>query len=253
MLTSATWRARVLLALAGIVSAHIDRHAPCDRLALQPRPDRVEQQHPLQVGNGHCACGADVTGLQTFLPFTIMSNWGWKNDSLPDGTTEADLEAYHGETRDGVTYLFEGAEPLQDWVFANPNRANLGRVGLMFMDEADAVVDLAEGELEGTTQTLDLWTGTMTSSFRWQGGVVVVQTTAAQSSDAVGLTVALALLGRGRLDIFLDFPWNSGNESFYGIQAPFVGFWNELSKHTTSLTTGPDWGRSSRQPSCIQW
>ena len=28
---------------------------------------------PMQVGNGNFAFGADVTGLQTFLPFAIMS------------------------------------------------------------------------------------------------------------------------------------------------------------------------------------
>lgn len=30
---------------------------------------------PLQVGNGNFAFGADVTGLQTFLPYNILSTW----------------------------------------------------------------------------------------------------------------------------------------------------------------------------------
>lgn len=38
---------------------------------------------PLQVGNGNFAFGADVTGLQTFNPFGILSTWGWHNFSLP--------------------------------------------------------------------------------------------------------------------------------------------------------------------------
>lgn len=38
---------------------------------------------PLQVGNGNFAFGADVTGLQTFQPYAIMSTWGWHNFSLP--------------------------------------------------------------------------------------------------------------------------------------------------------------------------
>lgn len=38
---------------------------------------------PLQVGNGNFAFGADITGLQTFNPFAIMSTWGWHNFSLP--------------------------------------------------------------------------------------------------------------------------------------------------------------------------
>lgn len=38
---------------------------------------------PLQVGNGNFAFGADITGLQTFSPFGILSTWGWHNFSLP--------------------------------------------------------------------------------------------------------------------------------------------------------------------------
>lgn len=38
---------------------------------------------PLQVGNGNFAFGADITGLQTFQPFAIMSTWAWHNFSLP--------------------------------------------------------------------------------------------------------------------------------------------------------------------------
>lgn len=38
---------------------------------------------PLQVGNGNFAFGADITGLQTFKPYAILSTWGWHNFSLP--------------------------------------------------------------------------------------------------------------------------------------------------------------------------
>jgi hypothetical protein len=38
---------------------------------------------PMQVGNGNFAFGADITGLQTFLPYGILSSWGWHNFSLP--------------------------------------------------------------------------------------------------------------------------------------------------------------------------
>ena len=246
MLTSGPLGPFVLLVLAGVASAtSIDRHAIVSR--YNPVRTASSNSTPMQVGNGHFAFGADVTGLQTFLPFAIMSDWGWKNDSLPEGTTEADLEAYRGETWDGVTYLFGGPEPLQDWLTANPGRANLGRVGLMFMDDAGKVLDVAEEDVEDTTQTLDLWTGTMTSSFRWQDEEVVIRTVVAQSSDTVGVTIASRLLERGRLGIFLDFPWNeNGGRTILGFQAPFVGFWNETSKHTTSLTTGPSFGENIR-------
>ncbi|PIL27412.1 hypothetical protein GSI_10560 [Ganoderma sinense ZZ0214-1] len=240
MLTSGSRGTFLLLVLAEIASAtNIERHGIVSR--YNPVRTASSNSTPMQVGNGHFAFGADVTGLQTFLPFAIMSDWGWKNDSLPDGTTEADLEAYRGETWDGVAYLFGGPEPLQDWLTANPGRANLGRVGLLFVDEVGGVADVAEGDLEGTSQTLDLWTGTMTSSFQWQGEEVAIRTVAAQSNDAIGVTITSTLVERGRLGIFVDFPWNYEGP-FFGFQAPFVGFWNETSKHTTSLTTGPGLG-----------
>lgn len=50
----------------------------------------------MQIGNGNFAFGADVTGLQTFEPFAILSSWGWKNDSFPPGVTLEDILNWHG-------------------------------------------------------------------------------------------------------------------------------------------------------------
>jgi hypothetical protein len=47
---------------------------------------------PLQVGNGNFAFGADITGLQTFAPFAIMSTWGWHNFSLSTTAGQTSLE-----------------------------------------------------------------------------------------------------------------------------------------------------------------
>src|SRR4051794_25684933 len=72
-----------------------------DRRALVARHDIVrtasDPDLPVQVGNGRLAFGADVTGLQTFLPFATMSDWGWHEDALPPGQTPAD---YVGEPWD---------------------------------------------------------------------------------------------------------------------------------------------------------
>lgn len=50
---------------------------------------------PLQVGNGNFAFGVDVTGLQTFHPFSSMSAWGWHNFSLPTTLNQTSVD---GET-----------------------------------------------------------------------------------------------------------------------------------------------------------
>lgn len=47
---------------------------------------------PLQVGNGNFAFGADITGLQTFRPFAIMSTWGWHNFSLPTTPNQTSVD-----------------------------------------------------------------------------------------------------------------------------------------------------------------
>lgn len=61
---------------------------------------------PLQVGNGNFAFGADVTGLQTFRPFAIMSTWGWHNFSLPIAPNQTSID---GECR---SLRFCRCEPL---------------------------------------------------------------------------------------------------------------------------------------------
>lgn len=40
----------------------------------------------MQISNGNFAFGADITGLQTLLPFNTLSSWGWHNSSLPHHT-----------------------------------------------------------------------------------------------------------------------------------------------------------------------
>jgi len=51
--------------------------------AFNVRRNASSDSTPLQVGNGNFAFGADVTGLQTFKPYGILSTWCWHNFSLP--------------------------------------------------------------------------------------------------------------------------------------------------------------------------
>lgn len=194
---------------------------------------------PMQVGNGFFAFGADVTGLQTFQPWAILSDWGWKNDTLPVGVIEEDILAYRGVVWDGVQYEFGGPAAPQQWLISNPNRANLGRVGLLFKDAQGEVANVTEADLSDVHQQLDLWEGKITSNFVVQGQNVSIETFAAQSSSAVAFIVHSNLLSEGRLGLFFDFPWNDGLQKF---QAPFVGYWNETVNHTTQLDVGSGLG-----------
>ncbi|TCD61640.1 hypothetical protein EIP91_008128 [Steccherinum ochraceum] len=232
-----------ILLVAANNSGSIDRHAVVSR--YNPTRNASSQSTPVQVGNGGFAFGADVTGLQTFLPYATLSSWGWKNDSLPAGKTQTDIDNYEGAQwpshgRD-VQYMFDGEPTMLQWMIANPNRVNLGQVGLLFSDGKGNAVNVAETDLAEVEQDLDLWTGTISSSFVYQGKKVTVKTTSAQSSDAIGVTVTSPLVESGHLGIFLDFPWNDGSQKF---AAPFVGVFNQTSNHTTTLRNGRGLGRN---------
>ncbi|KAI5884822.1 uncharacterized protein SCHCODRAFT_02645530 [Schizophyllum commune H4-8] len=239
--------ARMLLLFAICLLTATVCYAPIDRRSIVSRYNPVRNvsstSTPVQVGNGNFAFGMDVTGLQTFQPFAILSSWGWKNDSLPDGTTEADVERYHGASwldhGRPVEYDF-GGEPtaIEQWLIANPNRVNLGRIGLAFFDDAGALLtNVSEADLTSLRQELNLWTGIAQSEYEWAGAEVRVTTSCADRADAVVITVSSPLLAAGRLGVFFDFPWTDGTNKF---SAPFVGVYNATDKHTTTLRTVDD-------------
>jgi len=138
-------------------SNSIDRHAVVSR--YNPHRNASSQTTPIQVGNGNFAFGADVTGLQTFLPYATMSSWGWKNDSLPAGKTQADIINYKGAQWDShgrpIQYMFDGEPVMMQWMISNPNRVNLGQVGLLFADGKGNAVNVAETDLADVKQDLD--------------------------------------------------------------------------------------------------
>ncbi|EJT96876.1 hypothetical protein DACRYDRAFT_91856 [Dacryopinax primogenitus] len=188
---------------------------------------------PMQVGNGNFAFGTDVTGLQTFIPYAIMSSWGWKNDSLPPGQIPSE---YHGVnwTTHGREVAYDMPDPnlpaLSQWMIANPNRMNLGAVGLLWKGAG-----VTEDDLDGKRQEIDLWSGAMKSTMTYHEAEIEVQTSVHPSDDTVGIIITSDLIGQGEHGIFLDFPYHNGLSKF---EAPLVGIWNATSNHTTSLSQG---------------
>ncbi|KAK3387036.1 Six-hairpin glycosidase-like protein [Podospora didyma] len=186
---------------------------------------------PLQVGNGNFAFGADVTGLQTFKPYGILSTWGWHNFSLPTTPGQTSMEDYTGMqwwTHDRlVTY----AQPnpaqndISSWLIQNPQRTNLANIGFAF-----GAGNVTEDDLQQKTQELDMWSGRLSSSFVYNGSAVQVETWADPDSDTVAVIVESELLKSG-LGLFFDFPYPDRNK----FNAPFVGVWNATSSHTTVL------------------
>ena len=177
----------------------------------------------MQVGNGCFAFGTDITGLQTFVPFATMSDWGWKNDQY---YCEGSPIISHGEDSSGPS------QPSRQWLISNPNRMNLGRIGLWFCDE-----NVTEDHLEACRQELDLWTGTIRSTFIWKGEEANITTTVHPAIDAVGIKVESSLVAFSRLGLFFDFPFNDGMSKF---SAPYVGSQSRSDTQTVEMEETSD-------------
>ncbi|KAF7156279.1 hypothetical protein CNMCM5623_009672 [Aspergillus felis] len=200
---------------------------------FNPVRTNLSSTTPIQVGNGNFAFGADITGLQTILPYNILSSWCWANDSVPTEPGQDNPSDFTGLDwwTHGKLVNYDMPNPaeaaLSTWLRANPHRVNLGRIGFLYNGKNISLADLSN-----MLQTLDLYTGLLTSEFVLGGERVVVQTVGSPSSDDVAVRVDPQLLQNGSLSVFFDYPLTTGAASF---QAPFVGDWHAVSNHTTRL------------------
>jgi hypothetical protein len=220
-----------VVALLHAVSAAIDRKAVVQQFG--PHRTASSNSTPLQVGNGNFAFGADVTGLQTFLPYNTLSTWAWHNSSLPttpNQTEPADFTGLNWLTH-GELVNYEQPNPaeadISTWMISNPQRVNLGRVGLWF----DAQ-NVTEADLQNIQQDLDMYSGAIVSSFEWNDKVVKVSTISDPGSSTIAIGIQSQLLEVGNLGVFFDYPYMTGTNKF---EAPFVGIWNATANHTTEL------------------
>ncbi|RYP54047.1 hypothetical protein DL768_001049 [Monosporascus sp. mg162] len=223
----------LLLLVSGVhATGKIDRQKVVQ--AFNPHRNASSTTTPLQVGNGNFAFGVDITGLQTFSPFATMSTWGWHNFSLPTTEGQTSIDDFTGLDwwTHGRLVNYNQPNPAQseisNWLIQNPQRLNLATIGFQFNG-----VDATEDDLQDKSQTLDLWTGRISSSFTYDGSSVEVETWADPNSDTVSIAVNSELLSKGALGIFFDFPYPTRNK----FDAPFVGIFNATDNHTTRLQT----------------
>ncbi|RBM14089.1 hypothetical protein DI005_29865 [Prauserella sp. PE36] len=237
---SATLMSRVLQAEAAAAPRGESRPGTrIDRFALVSRHrvvrHRSDLELPVQVGNGRFAFGADVTGLQTFVPFNTLSDWGWHVDALPPGKQISDYRGTIWDTygRDVYYWTDDDNEPeLHNWLRENPHRANLGRIGLRLLKEDGS--EAVEADLTDIVQELDPWTGVLRSAFRLEGHRVAVETACHPGEDVVAARISSDLVRLGRLTVFLEFPYATaaGRNKF---EAPYVGFYDRPELHSTEL------------------
>jgi len=222
------------------VSSEVSSNHPLNRRALVRRHNITLNQPnpltPLSLGNGEFAFTADITGLQTFpeyyqrgMALGTQSQWGWHSMPNPDKCKLADILDDYSVDRRKVPYAsdkeYSGAySPAATWLRANPHRLHLGQIGFRVTKDNGSLFSI--DDLTHTSQTLDLWTGLLTSKFKTEGQAVKVQTVCHPKRDILAARVESSLLQQERLRVSLAFPYGKAD---WGDAAD----WNNPQSHTT--------------------
>jgi hypothetical protein len=205
--------------LGAAVSAQTPQ--PIDRQAVVTRHNitvtRFDPLSPLSVGNGEFAFTADPTGLQTFpeiyerfTPLCTQSQWGWHTIPMPEELKGKQLRYSEYETygrKVGYMTGRQGQEPLYNWHRENPHKLHLGRVALELRKPDGSAAN--PDDLKNVRQTLDLWTGIITSEFEFSGKPVKVQTGCMGDTDGIAVRVESPLLAELAVAVAISFPYGS--------------------------------------------
>ncbi|KAI1281758.1 Six-hairpin glycosidase-like protein [Xylaria sp. FL0933] len=226
------------LLLVGTASCAIDRQAIVSRYNVVRTALIDNSTTPLQVGNGNFAFNVDNTGMQTFLPFNTLSSWAWHNDSLPDDGEN--INDYHGVAvlTHGRNVSYDLPDPnlpeASQWLIGNPNRINLGRIGLKYNGAT-----LSGAQISDPIQELNVWNGVITSTFNVDGEAVKVITQGDFESDSVAFRIESKLVASGVLEVELDFPYPPIHNSNYKYEV-FVGVYDFPLNHSTAIIESRD-------------
>ena len=201
-----------------------------DRKALVERHNvtltAFDALRPMQVGNGEFAYSMDITGMQSFVPFNTMSQWGWHSGPVPGGL---DPNSYQGQTlnvhgREVWHPIYDPNQAvLSSWLMSSPHKVNLGRIGLALRLKDGSLA--SQNNLQNISQTLDLWTGVVVSRFELEGVPVTVKTACHPDRDAVAFHIESPLLKEGRIEVFTGMPGNNPVQF-----ADYVGEWDTPSE-----------------------
>jgi hypothetical protein len=236
-------------------SGNPDSASPIDRQSLVQRHN-VRQQHldprsPVSVGNGEFAFTMDLTGLQSLPdaypvgardelpPGTLLgtqAQWGWHSVPSVQPYDLAGSTVLYDSPRGPVPYVDMVGEIVNDretdtsraetWLRANAHRLDLGRIGFHWLEDGTER-PLTTADIDDTEQTLDLWTGVVTSRFTLAGHPVTVTTACHPDRDELAFRVESSALDAG-LVVGIGFPY--GSEEWHN-----AADWNSPGAHTTSL------------------
>jgi len=193
---------------------------------LPPRPALVTDEHGVKR-----LPTRDFDPDDFPIPLRIQSTWGWYRTDPGRAFTldeaASDYETGRGTVRYPDLQRFDAkgvsTEDAGGWLYANPRRLDLGRIGLRFPADHVMLTDIKHARVE-----LDLWLGRVHSQFEVLGRPVDVWTVVHPDRDLVATRVASPLLAEGRLAVAVTFPAQSD---------PLAGF-ERLEDTTTSDSAG---------------
>lgn len=230
--------------IAGAASHSLDRRSIVSR--HNPVVHGVDPRSPLSVGNGEFAFTADVTCLQSLpqlyegtVPLCTQSQWGWHSFPAPAGLKPSNLRLEMFDTYGrpvGYATSSKGQEDLFNWLRENPHRLNLGRLSLL-LDSAP----IAREDLTNIDQTLDLWSGILTSRFYLKGQPVKVVTCCHPAQDLLAVSIESPLCDSGR---FWDFPMAAMTATRLGEPETAIECLFLSSPKNTWLPNGHNWQRA---------
>ena len=206
---------RVAACLLAVILTLTAVAAPIDREALvrrhNPTSTRLDPLAPFSVGNGGFAFTADITGLQTFtgpydngIALHTESQWGWHSFPNRQGYKLADTLKNMDVHGRNVPYACLDTGPAATWLRANPHRLDLARIGLILHKE-DGTPALP-GDISKIKQTLDMWSGILTSEFEFRGQPVRVRTACHPQQDLLAVDIESPLLEAASLGVSISFP-----------------------------------------------
>jgi hypothetical protein len=210
----------------------------------------------LTVGNGDFAYTADISGMQTFAAFhdqeaarsagrlavntATMASWGWHSMPSREEFTLDDAMSAYRTARGLVEYpdKFDMAATMSGevpagfragtWLHVNPQRLDLGRIGLLLRPRPGATPAASPAVLRRPRQRLDLWAGEITSEFEYAEQPVRVTTVADPDHARVAFRIESALLASGQVSIAIRFPYAS--DGFFQ-----ASDWSSPRRHHTAL------------------
>ncbi|RZK81208.1 MAG: hypothetical protein EOO92_05425 [Pedobacter sp.] len=204
-----------------IVPVYSISQTKIDRQALVERHNvinnGIDSLSSLSVGNGRFAFTVDATGLQTFphhyakgIPLGTQSEWGWHSfTDTANYSFEETLKTYLLDGRK-VTFPVQSngtqrSRNAANWFRENSHRLQLGNLGLVLLHKDGSEARITD--ITGIRQILDLWKGTITSAFSFDGEAVKVITYCHQDQDLIAVNIDSKLVRAGRLKLRLIFPF----------------------------------------------